>query len=383
MDYESSYKTMKHKSGIILISSHARFSDTGQLVNGTSSQLIAYLHKNKISYISLFHSLFVGFPTLIEKEKKQQKIGFAFLPFSLKLMQDIAITCIFLWRNRKSIELYIGINPINGAIGVLGKKLGIVKKVVYYTADFSFKRFENSALNRIYLLLDDFSVKNADAVWNVSTRIQEEREKKYGQNKKFFVLPNSMPFPKQPDRQQNKHAMVLVTHMTKSIHFDMLLDATKKLSKKYKKLVLHIVGDGYERNRVEEEVKRKNLQKIILFHNHITHEKVIKLLKKSGIGLGIYTQDNPWTRFGDSMKVREYVAYGLPVIITNVPSTAIDVKRYSSGIVIKQKEEEFVNAAKILLSDKYSGYHANALKMAKENDYFILVKNALNNLGYT
>lgn len=124
----------------------------------------------------------------------------------------------------------------------------------------------------------------------------------------------------------------------------------------------------------------KKLEKYIHLYGFLPYEKVIELLKKSGIGLGIYTDENPWTKYGDSMKVREYVAYGLPVVITNVPSTADDIKNYHAGIVIKQNKSELIHALTHLLSSKYILYKKNALRMAKENDYNVLLKMTLKNL---
>lgn len=367
---------------MIFISSHARFSDTGQLVNGTSSQLTAFLKKQKIPFYSLYHSLFAGFPTLyINNKNKEKKIGLQFLPFGLKLLQDAVVTIIFVLQHKKNIHIFIGINPINASIGCLLKKIGVCNRVVYYTADFSPKRFANPLLNSFYLFLDDFSVRNADAVWNVSTRIQQERINKFGNLQKFVVLPNSIPYPKFiENKRRDKYALVLVTHMTKSIHFNMLIDAIDELIIKYPQITLRIVGDGYEKKRVEQTVIQKKLQKHIIFYGHMKYENVIKLLKKSGIGLGIYTNDNSWTKYGDSMKVREYVAYGLPVIITNVPSTAEDVKKYNAGVIIKQNKKEFVLAVRTILSEKYVLFQENALKMAKENDYEKLLAKTLKNL---
>ena len=55
------------------------------------------------------------------------------------------------------------------------KTLGWVDKVVFYTIDFTPRRFKNKILNNFYLLIDKWCVKFADEVWNLSERMFEAR----------------------------------------------------------------------------------------------------------------------------------------------------------------------------------------------------------------
>lgn len=64
------------------------------------------------------------------------------------------------------------------------------------------------------------------------------------------------------------------------------------------------------------------------------------VLSRCGIGLALYQYSSPWAKWGDSMKIREYLSVGLPVITTNVPSTADDVEEAGVGFVIRDVKKE-------------------------------------------
>ena len=113
-----------------------------------------------------------------------------------------------------------------------------------------------------------------------------------------------------------------------------------------------------------------NLSKRVIFTGSKPHEDVMKILSKSGVGLAIYTDDFPWTKYGDSMKAREYLACGLPVIITNVPSTADDIENARAGMVIKGVSEIETAIDHLFKDEKsYQKIKKNAFALAKKFDF--------------
>ena len=72
------------------------------------------------------------------------------------------------------------------------KRLGYVDKVVYYTIDFVPQRHPNPLINRLYHAIDHFCYFGADAVWNVSGRINEGRARglyKTTERRNVHVVP--------------------------------------------------------------------------------------------------------------------------------------------------------------------------------------------------
>lgn len=363
-----------------VIVSHTRFNEKGEAVHGTASELAPFLEKNKQPYLYLQHSLFSGAGTTIitytPQKKVAKKYGFTSLPFPLRIMQEYLLTIYFVSKINSPVT-FIGIDPLNAWLGIILKKMGRVKKIIFYTADYAHKRYANGIMNAIYHWFDKFCIKRADQIWNVSSRITKLRKKQGVPDTKNYFVPNA-PILSANHRVSNSytaHQLVIVTHITKAIDFMSILSAIAALKKKYKDISLLIVGNGEYRGALEKEVQSLSLSKQVIFTGSLSHDKVLNVLTESGVGLAIYTNDHPWTKFGDSMKAREYLAYGLPVIINDIPSTADDIEKAHAGIVITSGKQ-IENAIDSLFSNKreYAIMRDNAFALAKNSDFFTAVE---------
>lgn len=360
----------------ILIVSHTRFNEKGEAVHGTASELAPYLEKKNLPYRYIQHSLFSGNATRVTDFKNKKKLvknyGFASLIFPLRILQEFILTAYSVYKLRKNSLIYVGIDPLNACAGILMRNLGLVRKVIFYTADYAEKRFSNFLMNFIYHRIDLFCINYADEVWNVSSRITDLRLKQGVPANKNFFVPNSpiLDAKRKVRNDYKKHTLVIVTHITKAIDFKSILEAIKNLKKTYKDIELLIIGDGPYRNKLQEKVASLSLGKQVIFTGPKPHDEVMNLLSTSGVGLAIYTNDFPWTKFGDSMKAREYLACGLPVIITDVPSTADDIQKAKAGIVI-HKSKEIEKAIEYLFSntDEYAIMRDNARALARKHDF--------------
>ena len=128
------------------------------LVGGSAQNLFKFL-RNKSKQVA-----FVGHPLNYAKNvrdfyelyengkltKKREFFSFRF-PEILSYLKDFFstffITSFFL---RKKFNVYIGCDALNAFSGLILKKLGIVKEVMFYTIDYFPQRFNNSLLNKLY-----------------------------------------------------------------------------------------------------------------------------------------------------------------------------------------------------------------------------------------
>lgn len=359
-----------------IIVSHTRFNDKGEAVHGTASELAPLLEKKEKDYIYIQHSIFTGANTLIityiNGVKKSWKAGLTFLPFPLRILQEQIITLNVLSRYKTKSSTFIGIDPLNAWLGIQLKRQKKVNKVVFYTADYAKNRYSNTLMNSIYHWFDKFSIKHADQVWNVSSRITAERRLQGVKNDKNFFVPNAtiIPTNHKSSVSFNKHTLVIVTHITKAIDFESLLAAIDSLKSRYKDIMLLIVGDGPYTSELKEKVNKMSLGKYVTITGPKSHAEVMEIISKSGVGLAIYTNDHPWTKYGDSMKAREYLVHGVPVIINDIPSTADDVKKAKAGIVITSSKK-IKDAIVYLFSNpkEYAIMRDNAFNLARESDF--------------
>lgn len=379
-------ETVKNRKPSIVVSCHAVFSPAGEPMHGTGSEIGNFLQKRKKQYLFIRHSLYGDFPTQIEsfdgKNLTYKFFGIKGLSFFLRILQEQIITFYLVLKIGTKPGLLIGIDPLNALNGLILKRLGLVQKVVFYTADYTSRRFNNSLLNSLYHKIDKLAIKNADQVWNVSSRINNLRIKQGVSKERNVFVPNSPIFEKVkrlPYSQINKHQLVIVSHLTKAINWSLIFRVVKKLSNRFKDIKLVIIGSGPYEQQLKNLVKELKIEKRIIFLGQKTHEDCLEILAQSAIGLAVYTQAQSWTIFGDSLKIREYFACGLPVITTSVPSTADDVEKEQAGIIVRLSEENLKEAIDRLFSQKqlYLKMRRNGINLAREYDFARILKENL------
>ncbi len=369
---------MKNNRRTILISSHTLFTKNGDDVYGTGSSIGDFLRDKKIQYIYIKHPIYGGMPTRADGFWKNKTITYknkstnsANLP--LKSLQELIITLKIIFRQKDRFDIFIGIDPLNALFGWIAKKLGKVERLVFYTADYTPYRFENKIFNKIYHYIDRWVLKKADEVWNVSTRITDLRRTQGVPDTKNYFVPNSPAFTKikrLSANKINKHELVFVTTSVKSTDFSVIFQVIKILCKKYKDIKLRVIGlDDWEK-QFEKELTQLGIKDQIIFSGRMPHEELLKTFCRAAVGLALYTNIFSWTYYSDSMKARDYLACGLPVIMTDISSTADDIKNSQAGYVINLEKKDFVVAIEKIFSDfnNYKKLRKNAINLARIYD---------------
>jgi glycosyltransferase involved in cell wall biosynthesis len=356
----------------VVISSHAVFVGDRD-VFGPGHAVSGYLNFKKIPHLYIKHSLYDSRPSIVEKNNKIEatlKLS-GILPGFFRLPLEVISVLLFL-RNRK-VKVFIAIDPINALAAIIGKKLGRINTTIFYTADYARNRFSNRFMNFIYHTLDKFAVKNSDVVWNVSTRIKEVRKRQGLEDEKNILVPNS-PLVKDIKQHkkvnQIKRSMVLMANFTHAIDHGALINAVFNLKKKYKDVLLVFIGSGELENDVKAMTRKKNLEENILFLGYLDHDVALDNAAKYSVGLAPYAKSKPWTEFGDSLKAREYMALGLPVIISDTVSTGDDIRSNKAGYSIKMNASNLYKSLDVLFSseENFQRMKINALRLADQYD---------------
>lgn len=347
---------------MIVLACHIIHYANGLPAHGTGMQIADYLDEQKKAYIFFKHPLFLGYGTRIETSIGGN-ISFEYqgkknLPLLLRNLQDVYLTIHRLYREPKPVDLFIGIDPINGLIGIFLKKIGWTKKTVFYAADYAENRFANPLLNWLYQTADYMAAHYSDETWSVSSRIDGLRGKQGIPQKKRIVFPNA---PLHIQRilpavsKVKRFELVIVSNLSFAyIDFPEILKMVQTLGSKYPKLRLHIIGSGGDEAKIKDLVIRLKLQKNVTLHGSLPHDQVMAVLQTCAVGLALYNNSSPWAKWGDSMKIREYLSVGLPVVTTPVPSTADDIIGEDVGFVIKNVAVELpVVIEKVFRNPRY------------------------------
>jgi len=137
---------------------------------------------------------------------------------------------------------------------------------------------------------------------------------------------------------------------------------------------LHIVGFGPFESEVRRLASASPARARIKVPGGKPPEALFKVVPCYGVGLSPYLDDpGSYTWWCDPTKPKEYLACGLPLIITRVPWIweRVADRRKPLGLAIDYKREELIEACVRLLKDDrfYWACRRNALEFAATLDW--------------
>lgn len=343
---------------MIIIIAHATLVD-GKIYEPPANTLVETLKNQKKDFLYLRHSIDGKLKSIVYvyklgKQVDQRAVFVIPRPAPLRYITEIIGSIWYFIFNPKTwSSCYIGLDPLNAFTGVILKKLHVFKKVIFYTADYSKRRFSNRLLNKIYLAIDAFCVANADEVWNVSSRICGVREKMGLDPKKNIFVPNtpSDSYKKYTSNTKNKYQLISLGIVSEQLDYIGVFEAIKELKEDYPKLTLKIVGDGPKKAEYKKYVVENKLEQHVFFLGYLNHDQALEEISKSGIGLALYNGKWDFNKYGDSMKCREYFCYGLPVLTTDTHSTVDEIKISGAGIVCTPNKDAYKNSLRTIYGD--------------------------------
>lgn len=288
--------------------------------------------------------------------------------------------------SRHPVDVFIGIDPLNALAGVILKRRKKIKKVVFYTPDYSPQKFTNRMLNWIYHAIDRYCVKYADEVWSVSQKIVDIRKNMGLDDQKNKFLPNVPPlkYQKYGSTKNDKYQLITTGIIDTQMDFSGIIKAVALLRDKYPDISLVVVGNGPAEEGLKDLAVDEGVADAVHFVGRKTLPETLKLVSESGIGLALYTGEWAFNEYGDSTKCREYGSYGLPIISTKHHATVQEIINSGAGIIVEQEVNDYARAIKAIFKDydnvsdksrlwgeKHAGMHAkligDALKSVKSS----------------
>jgi len=229
---------------------------------------------------------------------------------------------------------YIGISHSFALFGVILKKLGRVKRVIYYCIDY----YQNDP---IMAWIDRINCHYADEVWDISQQINHQRD--------FFAYPRPKIVPLSYSDKYlhfkvnlDSQRLVFVGSLSDNQGLDIVIKAMPLIEKKYPLIHFWIIGDGYYRKEIEK-IKGPNVSCFGFIEDDT---QVCNFLASSAIGIAMFTTvNNKNILCADPGKIKLYAMCGLPVITTKH-------YKYDFGVIADETPEDFARAVDYLLNDK-------------------------------
>ena len=293
-------------------------------------------------------------------------------------LQEIFQSVNFIFRNFSFIPYCIAVDPLNVITALILKKFKKIGKIYFHCIDYSENRFGNRIFNQIYLFLYYFALRKADICGGVSERMLNKFISAGIKKEKLSFIPNS-PIFKNLDinfEKKNKFSIVITANrVDDKSDFRKIIRVLAKLKPDFPQLEFKIIGAMVDKKfllGLKEYIRSFNLDHQVSFLGFFPEPRDLQqVLLHSGIGITSYisSKTGHYGIYGDSLKIREYALYGLPIMADDMYSTAFEAQKYECGFVV-YNEEEMVDIIKRLWSEEglYEKYSANAIKWAKKFD---------------
>ncbi len=369
---------------------------THGIVRGPAHEIRDFLRKIYFKTLYIYHPLLFlkqnyTLPSAFEIYQKDNLFfqGKAYhwkAPEPILYLKDFLYTLVWAVRYAPKADLFVGSGNLNAFAGLVLKRLGVVKKVIYYCIDYVPNRFENSLLNNLYHWVDKICAEKCDSTWNLSERMIEGREKKWG---KKFPRQQVVPHGSYTDRYTkslvsidnfHKYEIVYMGTILKKQGIQLVIKTFRRILKKFPKARFLVIGSGEYRTSLDILTKKLGLEKYVNFAGYLNDNETKKRIAKAHIAVALYSsKEDIFTYYADPGKVKFYLSLGIPLIITDVPLVAGNIVEAGCGLIINYDEKELAAAVEKYFSDLNLSidYRKNALKYAEKYSWDKIYKKAL------
>lgn len=350
--------------------------------------LIFYLNEKKNVYITNIRHSFsdakdrFSVLEIFVNGKKQRSIkssDYYSLPDSLIHFKELIFTMKWILKSKRKFDVYIGIDGLCTLFGLILKKLGKCRKVIYWSMDFvPFNRFKDKWKNFLYHKVNTFSCKNSDEVWDLSPRMPLGRKKYLKIKHKDYKLHRIVPYGVWTSQIKTisydkceKQTLVFMGHLLKKQGIDMIIKKIPDIVREIPNFELKIIGDGNYKNQLERLVDILEVKNYCTFLGRISDKRLRKEIAKSAVAIApYYVGKDSYTYYADPGKVKTYLACGVPVLLTNLPWNVKEIEKSKCGLIIKDDGNDLVNKLAYLMKKEINPkFRKNAIKYSEKFNY--------------
>ncbi len=383
------------KNSIILILSH--FANRAETGGGPPQDIRDYLRSKvkRIYYIEHpfpYASDHRSSCTVYEDGRVKSRIFTPQIigPEIIIYMIDILITWYFLLRITEKIDLCIALDNLNIFSVLPFKKLGMIKKLIFYTIDYMPTRFQNKMLNTVYHFIDRIACYQSDAMLILSERMIAARKQHNVDSTRSapsILLPMGAHLSEiniLPVRKIHRHHIVYVGYLTEKQGVQLVLKSLPRIISKIPDIQFIIIGQGEYERKLKELTRHLHITDHVIFKGFIDDQKQVQhILCTSAVGVAPYPPVlNNYTFYTDPGKPKLYLGCGLPVVITDVPAIARVIQSAHAGLIVEYTIKSIVKALVTLLSSDtlYTEFRKSAIELSKQYDTHELIRGAFSKI---
>jgi glycosyltransferase involved in cell wall biosynthesis len=284
---------------------------------------------------------------------------------------------------------WLAFSNLSACHGLVRRRLGRAGKVAYWAVDFAPDRFgRGSVLTRVYDAVDRVASTDADL------RVELTEAARDGRTQRLQLGADAAPTHVAPvgtwvERVERvaedgwrQRRVVFTGHLVARQGVDTLVRAVALL----RDVQLDIAGRGPEEERLRALAGELGITERVTFHGFLAvHRDVERLVASGSVAAAPYsTRMESFTRYADPSKLRTYTAAGLPIVLTDVPPNAAELRREAGAAVVDDAPEAVARAIGEVLDDPadWQRRREAALAYARRFDWALIVPTALERLGF-
>lgn len=135
-----------------------------------------------------------------------------------------------------------------------------------------------------------------------------------------------------------KKVIVYTAHLGPAAKLDFIFKVLKNITRKREGLMLLVVGGGECLEHYKNLARSMGIGKHVAFTGSVDHEEIPEYLAMSDVAVN-YLESTPSNRYRSSIKVREYLASGVPVVCNIVSEDIEQFSRYLNSFETGNFEE--------------------------------------------
>lgn len=264
---------------------------------------------------------------------------------------------------------------------VISSRIDFTKLLNKYGNSFAIKIAEEHVYhnnNKKYFKLLKKSMKNIDYLIPASKYLYDDYVKLFV-NEKVIVkyipqIVSNIPINKNKCKNYN---IISVGRLSKEKGYDDLIKVFNLIHKKNSKIKLTIVGDGEEKEKLEQLISQYKLNRYIKSTGFLTQDELKDIYSNSSL----YVMTSLEESFG--LVLLEAMSYGIPCIAFDSALGAKEIIDDKSGILIKNRNlEEMADTICCYFDGKYEFNISNKIKNYSYENVKFIWKNFIDEILY-
>lgn len=279
---------------------------------------------------------------------------------------------------KQSYDVCVYSHPHNAFLIRLLKRYEFVDDVIYDDCDF-FPDGPDAAGALSALALswkEHLAITQADGVTSVSRSLVELREDQGA--RRVMLVPNGVDlnsFLKARKRVSHSPTLIYVGLLAEGWNLELVLKALPLIAEEIPDIRLVIVGSGNNLEQLTALTASMGLSNRVEFAGQQPNDELWKYFQRADVGVAIF-QPRKFNEYASHLKIREYMAAGLPVISSKIGEAPEIISASQAGTLVENSPQSIASAAISILSNqvRYEEYSANAKLYADGLDWEIVLK---------